>query len=159
MHYNVQALTHTHSSALQASRIQSVNVGHNSKHTAAAVPSMHYLVLVVKILQYHESKHCTNGTVPCFSCCSPLPQVTLYQDARAEQCDLVDQLGYTRARAFDDILAAIQGARDFIYITGWSVKSDTSLEREGEKQPIGEFRNRPDQEILVPDWLIASHVT
>ena len=64
--------------------------------------------------------------------------MTLYQDACAESTDLTAALGYKPARAWDDITAALEGAKDFIYLTGWSVKASTKLKRDGEGQTLGE---------------------
>ena len=73
--------------------------------------------------------------------------MTLYQDACAHGNQLTDGLGYKRAQAWDDISDAIEGARDFIYMTGWSVKTSTKLQRGGDSKTLGkkglDTRRRP----------------
>lgn len=95
-------------------------------------------------------------------------QVRLYQDAHVDEGELPEVPGssYTPGCCFRDMAAAIDAARDFVYITGWSVFTEISLLRErhgGGEDPetLGVLLKRKAEEgvqvrIMVWDELMST---
>ncbi|GAB0491525.1 hypothetical protein MMPV_002779 [Pyropia vietnamensis] len=95
-------------------------------------------------------------------------QVRLYQDAHVDENELptVPGSSYVPGCCFRDMYAAIDAARDFVYITGWSVFTEISLLRErhgGGEDPetLGMMLKRKAEEgvqvrIMVWDELMST---
>ena len=80
--------------------------------------------------------------------------VTLYQDAHTPHCELFEKIelpsgrAYQATCAFKDIVNAMQDAQKFIYLTGWSVFTQTLMLREegDERITVGELLKRKAEE-------------
>jgi len=95
-------------------------------------------------------------------------QVRLYQDAHVDEGELpaVDGSSYTPGCCFRDMFNAMEAAQDFIYITGWSVFTETALLRErhgggDDPETLGVFLKRKAEEgvqvrIMVWDELMST---
>ena len=68
--------------------------------------------------------------------------VTLYQDAITPQDPLFDEIGlangstYQATNAWKDLYEAILNAKEFIYVTGWSVWAEVVLIRDGQEEEV-----------------------
>ncbi|KAF2350641.1 Phospholipase D/Transphosphatidylase [Trinorchestia longiramus] len=85
----------------------------------------------------------------------------LYQDAHTPAVppvtDVPGQDGepYDPPQLWKDLARHLEAAKKLIYITGWSVKTDISLERDGDQESIGELLKRKSEEgvrVLLLVW-------
>ena len=85
----------------------------------------------------------------------------LYQDAHTPAIPPItdvpgpDGEPYEPAQLWKDIARHLEDAQKLIYITGWSVKTDISLERDDEHESIGELLKRKADEgvrVLLLVW-------
>ncbi|KAK7078978.1 hypothetical protein SK128_002386 [Halocaridina rubra] len=88
-------------------------------------------------------------------------QVKLYQDAHTPAVPPVTDVPgvsgepYEPTQLWIDIAEAIEKAQKFIYIVGWSVKTDISLLRDGENENLGDILKRKADEgvrVMVMVW-------
>ncbi|XP_018012012.1 phospholipase D alpha 1 isoform X2 [Hyalella azteca] len=85
----------------------------------------------------------------------------LYQDAHTPAVPPITDVPGTDGEPYDppqlwkDIARHFEGAQKLIYITGWSVKTDISLERDGDHESLGELLKRKAEEgvrVLLLVW-------